>query len=134
MNFTNIDGGDFTGMIHGEEKLIPAGKTVPFPQKIAKHFAGQLATKILIREKKTYTEEALRKPLIDQILGGVVAPPEEPAKKEKPKEDLSLSTVKELRKLATEKKVDVKGMKTKKDMIAAIEGGGEEGEFPGVKE
>lgn len=48
--FTNIDDETFVGMMHGKEYSVGAGKDLPLPEKIAKHLAGQLAYKMLMKK------------------------------------------------------------------------------------
>jgi len=74
LNFTNIDSEDFTGMYTGEKILIKRGETKPFTEVIAKHLAGELATKILIREEKNYLTDRKREILIKEMLGEIVVP------------------------------------------------------------
>jgi len=74
-NFTNIDEEDFEGMYGGEVIPLRRGETKAFTGRIAKHLAGQLAYKILLRQKKEPHTDSSRPGLIDKMLGEVVAPP-----------------------------------------------------------
>jgi len=68
-NFTNIDNEDFEGMFEGKKAFIKKGKTVAFPVDTAKHLAGQLATKILIKKDVNWNKDPRRAGLIAEILG-----------------------------------------------------------------
>ena len=89
INFTNLDTEDFEGMWGGETKVIKAGQTLPFPSFLAHHYAKHLATKILMRENKDWSNESpLLKETIEKILGQIavsaVATPTEPEKPAEP--------------------------------------------------
>ena len=78
LNFTNIDDEDFVGMYHGEEIFIKEGETKVLTERTANHIAGQLATKMLIRNKtvRNYLTDAKREPLIKSMIGGEAVPSE----------------------------------------------------------
>ena len=77
VNFTNIDRADFDGMWGGERTTIKAGETRQFPRFLANHYAKHLIDKILIRGGQDFSNELLRAPLADQILGSIARPPAE---------------------------------------------------------
>jgi len=68
-NFTNIDSSDFVGMYDGDKAFVKKGKTVAFPAEIAKHLAGQLATKILMAMGVDWNNDPRRPDIIAEILG-----------------------------------------------------------------
>ena len=68
-NFTNIDSSDFVGMYDGDKAFIKKGKTVAFPANIARHLAGQLATKILMAMGVDWNKDGRRPAIIAEILG-----------------------------------------------------------------
>jgi len=73
VNFTNIDNEDFVGKWGGEEYVIKAGETKPFPAFLVEHFTKHLVNKILIRDKvENYQDPVLREPLERQIKGEIV--------------------------------------------------------------
>ena len=78
INFTNINDQDFTGKWAGQDYLIKAGETKPYPTFLANHFAKQLAQKIFIRDGKDFSDEILLKPLVDKMIGNTSAPVAEP--------------------------------------------------------
>jgi len=77
-NFTNIDEEDFEGMYGGEPIILRRGQTKAFTETVAKHLAGQLAEKILVRQKKDSYADPGKGELINKMLGDVVAPPPSP--------------------------------------------------------
>ena len=82
-NFTNIDKEEFVGMYTGEEVVFGVGESKQLTVDIAKHFAGQLATKMLIKKYplKNYLLHSERAGLIAKILGTITSlKQEEPAK------------------------------------------------------
>ena len=90
VNLTNVDNEDFVGMYHGEEVSVKEGETRQLTERIANHLAGQLATKMLIRDKtvRNYLTHSKREPLIESMIGGPVfipaeGPKELPEKEEK---------------------------------------------------
>jgi len=78
-NFTNIDEEDFEGMYMAQAISLRRGQTKAFPEECARHLAGQLATKILIRKQKDYLLDPERETLLNEMLGEITAPEEEPA-------------------------------------------------------
>ncbi len=100
VNFTNIDDEDFTGSFGSDEEIvgrlddgkpilekkpieyfIKRGDTKQFPMPLAEHFAGHLADKIMMKKypETPFTHEnAIRKGIIEQILGAVAVKPIEP--------------------------------------------------------
>lgn len=77
VNFTNIDGEDYEGMWGGEAVILKAGITKQFPKFLAEHYCKHLVNKMLIRQGKDWSEEALRKPLEEKILGKIEVEAEE---------------------------------------------------------
>ena len=77
-NFTNIDEEDFEGMYMAQAISLRRGQTKAFPEECARHLAGQLATKILIRKQKDYLLDPERETLLNEMLGEITAPEEEP--------------------------------------------------------
>ena len=71
-------------MYGGETIALRRGETRAFTERIAKHLAGQLVYKILLRQKKEPYTDPSRKVLIGKMLGEVVAPPPEPIREEAP--------------------------------------------------
>lgn len=101
VNFTNIDSSDYEGMWGGEVTIIKAGETRQFPRFLANHYAKHLIDKLLIKGGQDFSNELLRAPLADRILGNIArvleeqavtptaeATPSAPAEfEEKPKEE-----------------------------------------------
>ena len=73
-SFTNTDAEDFNGMFHGENYTVLAGESKMFTEKLAKHLAGQLAYKILVR--KGGIDPIEMEALIPTFVGNVAVPAE----------------------------------------------------------
>jgi hypothetical protein len=74
LSFTNIDKEDFIGKYTGKETIIKAGETKLLPRYLAILFCKHLVDKILLRNGHNWTEENLRKPLEDKVLGTISVP------------------------------------------------------------
>jgi hypothetical protein len=71
VNFTNIDNQDYDGQWGGEITVIKAGETKQFPKFLAEHYCKHLVNKMIIRGGQDWTNDLLRKPLEERILGNV---------------------------------------------------------------
>jgi hypothetical protein len=71
VNFTNIDNQDYDGQWGGEITVIKAGETKQFPKFLAEHYCKHLVNKMIIRGGQDWTNDLLRKPLEERILGKV---------------------------------------------------------------
>jgi len=122
-NFTNIDSSDFEGMYDGDKAFVKKGKTVAFPAGIARHLAGQLATKMLMAMGVDWNKDGRRAGIIAEILGeenevekehGVITPLKpvktfEPGEEEV--EETEKEEVKETEKVKDEEFADLKEKK-----------------------
>ena len=107
VNFTNIDSQDYEGMWGGEKTIIKAGETKPFPRFLANHYAKHLIDKILLRGGGDFSNELLRKPLADQILGNIARPSEDEPTVETPKGAVSSTVTPEFEGAPEEPQVDI---------------------------
>lgn len=71
VNFTNIDNQDYDGMWGGEITVIKSGQTKQFPKFLAEHYCKHLTNKMLIKGGQDWSNEILRKPLEERIMGAV---------------------------------------------------------------
>jgi len=118
-NFTNIDSSDFVGMYDGDKAFIKKGKTVAFPANIARHLAGQLATKILMAMGVDWNKDGRRPAIIAEILGeeieevkeaGVITPLK-PVKTFEPGEEVVKEVKDETKEVKDEEFADLKEKK-----------------------
>jgi hypothetical protein len=76
VNFYNVGDTEFRGMWGGEEYVIAPKERKQMVKFMAEHFAGQLATKILMKDGKDWGNDSpARQELIAKILGIVVEIP-----------------------------------------------------------
>jgi hypothetical protein len=73
VNFANISDNEFVGVYGGQERRFASHSVTQLPRFLAIHFAGHLATKVLMSQNKDWGNDSIdRKRVIGEILASPV--------------------------------------------------------------